>query len=202
MKRVLQTAPTVEPISVTEAKEHMRISYDYEDDDNYIDSLIRVVRESTEQFLKRKLITQTWKIYLNHWPYGDSIILPYGKVQSVTHVKYTNTAGTQSTWSTDYYNVDTYSDPGRIVLEYGYFWPVVTLLPQNPIEIQFVTGYGDVTAIPTPIIQAMLIKIADLYEQRESFIVGMSIEKMHNVNPLLTPYKVWELASDECEREI
>ena len=174
MKRVLVTAPEVEAISVAQAKEHMRISYKYEDDDNYIDSLIKVVRESTEQYLRRKLITQTWKLYLDGWPEGDSIILPYGKVQSnVTHVKYTDTASSQSTWDTDEYNTDTDSDPGRVVLEYGYSWPTTTLHPQNPIEIQFVCGYGDNSDdVPTPIIHAMLIRISDLYENRESFVLG------------------------------
>ncbi|MFH2075423.1 MAG: phage head-tail connector protein, partial [Pseudomonadota bacterium] len=69
-------------------------------------------------------------------------ILPFGALQSVTHVKYTDTDGTQTTRSTDEYNVDTDSDPGRIQLDYGYSWPSASLHPKNPIEVQFVCGYG------------------------------------------------------------
>jgi len=68
--------------------------------------------------------------------------LPFGNLASVAQVYYTDTDYTQNTFSTDYYNVDTSSEPGRIVLEYGDNWPTASLSPENPIEIEFTCGYG------------------------------------------------------------
>jgi len=140
MKKILTTPPVYYPLILDQVKSHLNI--DYDDDDAYLQSIIAVATGKAEQITRRRLITQTWTVYLDAWPAGDSISLPFGNLASVTHVKYTDTAGTQTTWSDDYYNVDTYGDLGRIVLEYGYNWPTTTLNPNNPIEIQFVCGYG------------------------------------------------------------
>uniref|UniRef100_A0A6M3K9B5 Putative head-tail connector n=1 Tax=viral metagenome TaxID=1070528 RepID=A0A6M3K9B5_9ZZZZ len=146
MKRVLVTPPTYFPVAIDEAKKHLRV--DYSSDDAYITGLIAAATDKVEGYLRRRLVTQTWKIFLDEWPAGD-IVLPFGKLQSVTHVKYTDTDGTQSTYyssaETTYMNIDIDSDPGRIKLNYGYSYPTASLSPDNPIEIQFVCGYGDHT---------------------------------------------------------
>jgi uncharacterized phiE125 gp8 family phage protein len=139
MKRTLVTAPVYYPLVLNQVKGHLNI--DYSNDDSYLQRLIPVATARVEQFIRRRLITQTWKVFLDAWPVGD-ILLPFGKLESVTHIKYTDTAGDQTTWSTDEYNVDTDRELGRVTLEYGYSWPTASLHPQNPIEIQFVCGYG------------------------------------------------------------
>lgn len=143
MKRTLVTPPVYYPLVLQQVKDHLNI--DYSNDDSYLQSIIAVAAERAEQVTRRRLITQTWKLFLDKWPSGD-IILPYGKLQSVTHVKYTDTAGDQTTWydssETTYANVDTDSELGRIKLNYGQSYPSASLAPDNPIEIQFVCGYG------------------------------------------------------------
>lgn len=143
MKRTLVTPPVYYPLVLDQVKAHLNI--DYTNDDAYLQTLIAVATAKAEQITRRRLITQTWKLFLDQWPSGD-IVLPFGKLSSVTHVKYTNTAGTQTTWydstTTTYANIDTDSDPGRIKLNYGYSYPSASLSPDNPIEIQFVCGYG------------------------------------------------------------
>jgi len=145
MKTTLVTPPTYYALTLDEAKDHLRITHS--DEDPYIQALVFSAQAYAEQFLRRKLITQTWNVFLNNWPGGDVIALPFGQLQSVTHVKYTDTDGDQSTFSSADYIVDTDSDPGRIVLGYGETWPTATLYPSNPIEIQFVCGYGDHTPL-------------------------------------------------------
>ena len=140
MKRVLVSPPVYYPVTLDEVKKHLRV--DYTDDDVFIQALIVASTEKAEQFLRRRLITQTWKLYLDAWPLCDSILLPFGQLASVTHIKYTDTDDDQTTWSTDEYNVDTDRELGRVQLEYGYSWPSDSLHPQNPIEMQFVCGYG------------------------------------------------------------
>lgn len=135
------TAPAYFPITLTSAKAHARI--DHDNDDAYLQGLIAAAVGKAERYLRRRLVTQTWQYFLSDWPSGDCIILPFGRLQSVTHVKYKDADGDQSTWSSANYIVDTDSDPGRVVLGYNESYPTAALYPSNPIEIQFVCGYGD-----------------------------------------------------------
>lgn len=199
MINVLKTAPEKHPISLEDAKRQLNIELGWTEDDDYINDLIVVATEKAEQFTRRRLITQTWYTYLDEWPSEDHIILPFGQLQSVTSVKYTDSSNTEittftdtSTTTTNDYDVDTNSDPGKIVLEYGDTWPTVTLWPMNPIQIEFVCGYGDnATDVPAMIKQAMKLIIGDLHKIRETEIEGISVQKLKTVESLLTPYKLW-----------
>lgn len=176
MRLVLDTAPDREPVTVGEIKEQCRITIT--DDDNLIERYITTARKRIENLLGRALITQTWDYYLDDWPANNYIVIPKGQLQTVTHVKYTDSNGDTTTWSNTEYNEDTYSDPGRVTLEYGYTWPSATLHLQNPIEITFVCGYGDnKNDVPEPIRQCILFLTAQLYENREPFFIGPHDQK-------------------------
>lgn len=151
MKVELVTLPSQYPISLAEAKKQVELDDDNTTHDTYIKSLIMAATGQAEQYLHRRLVSQTWKYYLNGWPIYDCIILPFGKLQSVTSIKYKDEDGTESTMDSGEYIVDIQSEPGRIVLDYEESWPTDTLYPSNPIKIEFVCGYyiGDIWAIST-----------------------------------------------------
>lgn len=140
MKTVLVTAPTGMVVSLSEAKAHLRV--DHASDDGYIQSLLAATVGWVENFTLRRLLTQTWKVFLDEWPDRNYIELPFGQLQSVTSIKYKDTDGTEYTMDSGDYTVDADSDPGRVVLDYGESWPSATLHPSNPIYIEFVCGYG------------------------------------------------------------
>ena len=127
-----------------------------------------------EQVTNRKLVTQTWKVFLDGWPCGDRIVMPFGKLTSVTHVKYTDTAGTQTTFSSDYWETSTSRDPGVLALSYGQSWPSATLRVLDPIEIQFVCGWATTAEVPADIRAAILLVAGHLYEHREDVVLGNS----------------------------
>ena len=184
---VLSVEPSEEPVSIEEAKAHLRV--DIEDDDNLILNLITAARKKTETILKRSLITQTLIYYPDEWPDGDYIELPLPPLQSVTSVIYTDYAGTATTLTqnTDYV-ADIKKDPGRVVLDYGMTWPTTTLDVTSPIAITYQAGYGTVEDVPMPIRQAILILVSDFYENRESYIVGQTPAHIKTVEALLGPY--------------
>jgi len=140
MKTQIVTGPAYAPVSLDQVKGHLRVTSTSED--WYIRGLIYAAIGMVEQIIRRKLTTQTWKLFLEAWPIRWFITIPFGKLQSVTHIKYTDSDSTQTTWDSGEYIVDVSSDPGRVVLGYGESWPSATLYPSNPIEIQFVCGYG------------------------------------------------------------
>jgi len=171
MKTTIDTVPTIEPITRALFKEHGRIVID--DDDDYIDNLIKTARRQVEQITGRALITQTWIYYMDGWPRSNYFELPYPPLQSVTSVKYLESDATVSTWSSSEYIVDTDSEPGRIVLDYGESFPSEALLPSNPIYTEFKCGYGDDRLdVPDDIRHAMLMLCAHYYEMREPTITG------------------------------
>lgn len=194
MKTVLKTGPTVYPIGMKEVKQHLNITVGWTEDDQYFDVLIKVATDKAEQFLRRKLITQTWYAYYDGWPSEDYIALPFGQLQSIASIKYTDTDSDQTEWSTDEYNTDIVSDPGRAVLEYGYNWPTTALHPQNPIVIEYICGYGDAGSdVENPIIHAMKLMLSDMYNNREDIIMGTVSKDLKAARDLLWPYRLHEV---------
>ena len=163
-------APAAEPVSVIEAKEHLRV--DIGDDDTLIEALITAAREYVEQGSRRALVTQTWRLNLDQFPAGPEIELPRPPLQSVTSVTYRDSDGTTNTLSSSIYEVDTDSTPGRIRLAYGEDWPSDTLAETNPVRITFVAGYGDADDVPRRWKQAILLLVGHWYENREATISG------------------------------
>ncbi len=195
MRRVqkIVTPPASLPVTLAEVKEHMRVTFTDHDDliGIYLNSSVALI----EQILQRKLITQTWKMFLDSWP--TSIKVLFGDLQSVTHIKYTDIDEAQETFAGTNYNVDINSVPGRVVLKDSVVWPTVTLNATNPIEIQFVSGYGDAsTDIPPDIRGAILLTVAHFYETREHVLVSdiklMTVEDIPwTTKTLLQNHRVW-----------
>lgn len=184
----LKTAPTVEPVSLMEAQEHLRL--DSDDDAGLVSRLITTAREYCESYQSRAYITQTWYLYLDAWP--DYIKVPLPPLQSVTSIKYYDTSNTESTFSASNYYVDTNSTPGRIVLGYGKTWPSTTLRSANGICVEFVCGYGATpSTVPQSFIQAMLLLIGHWYENREASSEKALIDVPLAVDSLLWTERVF-----------
>lgn len=185
MKTVLVTAPAEAPITATEFKTHQRISSSSED--TYIDALINAATAYLEEICNRKFVEQTWKLYLDEWPGGAEIELPYGKTSSVTSVVYKDDEGNSTTFSSDSYNVDTDLIPGRIVIAYDESWPSDALFNMNPITITFTCGYGSANEVPEDIKLAIKMLAAHWYENREPVITGTIVANV----PVTVDALIW-----------
>ena len=142
----------------------------------------------------RALLNTTRDYWQEDWPSGDSISLPYSPVSSVTGVYWKGTTGAETTLTvTTDYIADTDSDPGRIVLPYNGTWPSSSLYPVNPVRVRYVCGYGAAaSSVPTPLKQAVLLTVGDLYEHRESFVIGKEAHPLPIAAKwLCAPYKLW-----------
>src|SRR5262245_2558975 len=75
MSSILLDGPAVEPVSLAEAKAHLRVAHD--DDDDAITALIAGARVHVEAQTRRALITQTWRLSRDVWPANGRIpVLP------------------------------------------------------------------------------------------------------------------------------
>ena len=169
----LITAATVEPLTLDEAKTHLRV--DITDDDALIIAYIKAAREHVETTeLSGALITQTWELVLDAFP-GNVFPLPLPPLQSVTSITYTDEDDVDVVYSAANYRVDAASFPGRVVLKSGSSWPSVTLKEVGGVVIRFVAGYGLAVSVPEPIKQATKLIIGDLYENRENTLVAQGV---------------------------
>lgn len=143
-------------------------------EDDLLTAIIQAARENVEDITRRALLTQTWDMYLDSFPAEDFIKIPFGNLQSVTHVKYTDSDGTQTTMTvTTEYIVETNGEGiGRIVLPYGVSWPSFTAYPSNPISIRFICGWTAAANIPSKIRTAIKLICADLYTNRQGQSAG------------------------------
>lgn len=189
MALVLVQAPSVEPITLTEAKLHLRV--DVADDDAFILSLITAARQWCEGFQCRAYITQTWQLWLDNWPEGGEIRIPKPPLQSVSSIKYYGADGAEYVMPSADYLVDTKSEPGRVVLGYGKSWPSITLRPVGAIVIEFVAGYGTASSVPEKVKQAIKLLVGHWYAYRETVLTGsISKELEFTVSALLWQERV------------
>lgn len=160
---VLVTPPTEEPVSLAEAKLHLRV--DHTEEDALISVLIMTAREYVEMYTRRQLVTATWRLTLDCWPY--CIRPPKPPLATVTTLAYIDSTEVLQVVDPTTYRVDTSLEPGRILLAAGASWPVAASVP-GAVQVEYTAGYGAASAVPATFKQAMLLTIGDLYEHRES----------------------------------
>lgn len=188
----IYTPPACEPVSLDEIKDFLRIGSG-EDEDQLFDTLATIARKEAEKITRRQLITATWDYWLDRFP--GIIYLPMPPLQSVTHVKYLDSANVEQplVLNTDYL-IDIYSEPARIKPCFGEVWPT-TYSEINAVRIRFISGYGAADSdVPEPIRQWILMAIGAMYENRELLTVmpsSGSLIEFKFLDGLLDDYRVW-----------
>jgi uncharacterized phiE125 gp8 family phage protein len=163
--------PVVEPVTLTEAKSHLRV--DSDDDNAYIMSLIAAARGWVEEYLDRTLVHTQWVMRLDKLPDSslDSIELPRPPMaqaadKTATTITFTFENGTTAVYDTFAYRVDRNSTPGTISTLYGYAWRP-HLRDNNSASVTWWAGYGeDGRSVPQQIRHAILMLAAHWYERR------------------------------------
>jgi uncharacterized phiE125 gp8 family phage protein len=173
-------ASTGYPIDLEDVKNHLRLPVGETNQDDYLMGLITVAMSRVEEMTNRALTRRTLKTYYDEWPYYEFFELPYPPLSTSADavVKYVDVDSSSITLSSTAYKLDAVSEPGRLVLDYNEDWPSNQLHNINPISVQFVCGYPGSTAVPQQLKQAMKLIIADLYENRESVVVGQAVSKI------------------------
>lgn len=174
--------PAVEPVTLEEAKLHLRV--DGNEDDSLITALITAARQKAEEYTRRAFITQTWELAVD--TACGVLYLPRPPVQAVETV--TVDGGIVAT--------ENYALIGPEALHVK-----VPLYAVNPggVVIRYRAGYGDAPAdVPQVIRQAILMLVAHLYEAREGQAPQVEYEVQARagadmpptVAALLRPYRV------------
>lgn len=184
-KFICVTPPAVEPVTLTEVKEFLRI--DNTDEDTLLSSLIVAARNYAEDYQNRPLITQTWQLWLDDFPPHDCMpIRLKAGLQSVTSIKYYPDGGVETAFDSSYYIVDTSDYVGKIVLNEDYQWPSDNLRAANGVCVEFICGYGLAVAVPEMTKTAIKIWIDYHHENREGNDLPKAVNILLGLNRVST----------------
>lgn len=156
------TGPTSLPVTLTDAKNALRVTAT--DDDQTIQRLMRTSTDRIERDTGQKLITQTWEFYRNG--FEEVMRIPFSPLQSVDSVMYIDSTGSWQTLSSSLYVVDTYSFPGNIHRAYTAIWPVTQYI-MNSVKITFKAGYGNAQQVPPRFVDMILLDMKLNYDPTE-----------------------------------
>ena len=200
----LLSPPAQEPVSLAEAKLHLRV--DFSDDDALITALIAAARQAAETITNRQLVTARWKLVLDAFPGpslmgvpagrpftlpGHAILIPKVPVQAVVSIDYLDMGSQQQTMPPANYAVDAACEPARITPVFGQIWPIT--LPQiGAVSVTFDAGYGAAADVPEGIKRWILIRVGSLYQNREEVaaLSRGSITPLPFIDGLLDPYRM------------
>jgi len=186
-------APGETPISLDEAKRHLRIEHG-EDDSllaTFVDAAIMHL-DGWSGVLGRCLVTQTWRQDFDCWP-SRHLTLPFPDC-SQPQVSYIGTSGDEAVLEGAFgepVNAAWSSILPRILS------PLVDLPSLHPncgsVRVTFVTGFGQTAEVPPPIKAAILLMVADLYRNRDTTGFGAGaasrIPMSMTVDALIAPYR-------------
>lgn len=176
MPLFLITPPESEPIEVSEAKHQTtQDSTITLDDEAFETRWIPAARDRMEGATDRQAITAEWEWQGPGFPCFGPLELPKPPLQSVTWIKYVDTAGVVQTWASSNYTVLAPSGPkcrrAEIWPVYNVTWPSVRCQP-DAVRIRFVAGYGDSgTDVPPLLRQGMLLDIGSMFANREQLAI-------------------------------
>lgn len=184
----LITSPAAEPLSLTEVKQHLRISHN--DDDAMLAIYLAAARQwidGPDGWLSRAIMTQVWELTLDAFPCSE-IRLPLIPVQSIDTIKYDDADGLEQTMPNTDYFLDNPAHPSWVLPMEDTGWPT-TMATANAVRVRFVCGYANAAAVPGPLKAAVLLMTGWLYENREAKPEDALTQGA--VRMLLNPYQMF-----------
>ena len=166
MRPMLISAPTVEPVSLADAKNWLR--EDGSDEDQLIQALIVSARMTLEAYTRRFFVTQGWRLIFDAWPCSvasDSTLkIPFAPFQAVTAIRVYDFNEVAQTVDSAAFRAPAANEGGRIVFK---SLPPAPGRGKDGLEVDFSVGYGALaTQTPEPLRRAILMLVAHWRETR------------------------------------
>jgi len=185
----IATPNTTQVVSTSDLKEHLRITFS--NDDTYIGTLAFAAQETVEKFCNIFLL----ETELNQYGFDicDVEILfkspIWGDATTRTLYVYSN-GGWVSQAGVEFI---TNSKPPRMYLNNATIDTPDSDITQK-YKVNYKVGYDSASDIPSALIQAIKIIVADMYENRQSVIVGKTVAEIpKTAEYLMQNYKVQTL---------
>lgn len=183
----LHTPPTTQPITLAEAKLHLRV--DIDDDDSLILSLIDAATSACEHLMGRAIMPQKWQ--LSACGFGAGVlVLQRPTVTAIDSFAYVDPSGATQTLAPVAYRLIIGSDyTAAVVPAYNTSWPAVMSQPDS-VNVVFSCGYADAGNVPGPIKSWIKLMVGALYKNRE-LVTDKQVFTLGMADSLLDRYRVW-----------
>lgn len=169
MYLVQTVVPTAEPLSLEDAKNFMRILED--DSDSDIISMIKSAREYAENYTNRQFKVATYELFTDC--ITQDLRLPKNPIKTLSSVEYMDDSGDYQVLDSSKYYLYGEDDIYKIHFEET----ITHKAHKNAIKITFDSGYD---VVPEGIISYLKILVSTLYENRELYLIGVSVDKLAN----------------------
>lgn len=181
---------TTEPVTLDEAKLHLKVEHDEED--ALISSYISAARAMCEGELNRTIMLATWEMRTD--VFEDALKLEWPRVIRIDWLQFQDVDGVLRYLDPQDYVLDASSDdaPAYVLPARGRAWPETDTESINCVRVRYAAGYGNTPqSVPAPLRQWILLHVADFYQNREA--TGREAKTLPYLNGLLSPFKVYGL---------
>lgn len=194
MSAALITPPAIEPVTLAEAKAHLRLGAEAGPEDDLIAALLVAARIHVERATRLMLIAQTWRLYRDDWPDGGVLTLRLNPVIGIGAITVYDGDGAPRELPATAYRLDAAARPARIALvgSSGLLTPGVAI---NGIEIDVTAGYGaSGIDVPQPLRLAIMMLATRWFETRDGFFSDdVPGDVADAFEALIAPYRVVRL---------
>ena len=174
---VVVTPPSAEPVTLAQAKLHLRVTID--DDDALIGEIIEGARTRAEEYSGYSIMPQTLRLDLNCFPLaGRAIEIDHGPIRSIDSVGYVDVNGDDQTWDSAEYQVQLGGRPGLLKPASGLVYPSTQIDTFAAAKVTFEAGYADAASVIKSLRRAIYFLIGHYYANTEEVIVGPRAAKM------------------------
>lgn len=181
----LTTPPPFQPITVEDAKSHLRL--DGTDEDGLIRGYVEAATEYVENATDRQLITASYAYSFEAVPCDGRVPLPKSPLVSVESVTYIDTNGDEQTLPTSDYRVVTTRTPGHV---HVVNLPSSLYDREDAITINYTCGYGNPEDVPSLLVMAIKQLVGTWFNNRESTSERQLYEVPAGVDRILDNYRV------------
>jgi uncharacterized phiE125 gp8 family phage protein len=162
-------AAQASPLTLEDAKAHLRV--DGDDEDDLIDGCIAAAVDHVERFtglvLTRRLVTETlwnWGDRLNSWP-----------VRGIVSVSYVDALYLEQDYDLTALRVNLAARPVRLGTNVR--WPLV-YGHNAPITVVVDAGYLTSAEVPASVMQAIKLLVGHFFRNREAASVGVTVTEV------------------------
>ena len=171
-----------EPLTLAQAKSHLKIPADLTDEDADVQLYLSAARDYIEQAYNVRFMPQQIEIIFHFFPKGDRFLLPLTPIQSVDYIHYTGSDLVERSLDpTKDVRLSIHRKPAQIVLPWAQVWPPIILDTADAVRIGVTAGFitgGSPETLPLPFgaLAAIRLMITHMYENRSAVTLG-TLEK-------------------------
>lgn len=168
----LVTPATDLPVGVSQAKDHLKVTYN--DEDALIESYLMAAIRRCEDYRQSNIMSAQYELYARTWP-GCNVIsvisLQKSPVSAINSVKYYDADNNLQTVSSSLYRLQDFRVPARIEFDSAFTMPDLHDR-EYPVVINFQAGYIAASSVPPTLKHAILLELGTLHEIRQSETIG------------------------------